>query len=108
MLNNLQKANEKLLIHCVAMAIRNKTSFVEFKILTEWLGCYAYVIPMYRTLDFSILSYLVDGVAQANGEARSSKVFQAWLLADIVETVLTERQQHLLYKILTSKGDTAK
>lgn len=99
--------NEKLLIQMVALAVRTQMDFVTFKTLTEWLEVYHMLRPMERSLSFDMLHYLVDGAATMDSEgARASKVFKAWLMADIIETVLTEKQQDRCVNILKRKDRT--
>jgi hypothetical protein len=100
---------EQLLIHSVAAFIlsynnSSRMPFDDFKNFTEWLGCYDSIYPMYRDIDFDLLAYLVKGCAQLkNNKTKATKVFQAWVLSDLIETVLNIRQQRILLQILMEK-----
>jgi hypothetical protein len=94
---------QTLLCACVAAAIKGDIPFEEFKNITEWLGVYAYVYPADRSVSFDMMAFLTKGIAKTEEPMRARKVFKAWLLADLMETCLTEKQQSIVLGFL--KGE---
>lgn len=84
---------DDLLATCAAACIKCELNLDDFRIWTEWLGVYRYIVPDDRVLSFDMCAFLTKGAANTEGNKRARIVFKAWLLADIMETCLTEEQQ---------------
>lgn len=93
---------EELLISCTVMAIRTQLDFISLKDLTEFLGCYNYILPSKRTLAFSFIEYLTANCFTM--EPKAKDLFNAWLLADMIQCLLTEEQQDEVVLRLTGKN----
>lgn len=87
------------LIACLAVpAIKAHMSFNDFRTLTEYFGVYNFIPLHDRTVSFDMLAYLTKGAA--GGQRSAREIFKAWLIADLVETCLTEAQQDIVMKYL--------
>lgn len=93
--------NEELLIASVVAAVRGKIPIATYKQFAEFLGCYQYIKPNDRDISFEMLAYLCEGIQSMTDKGmRASSVFQAWLVGDLVESCLTEKQQDKCVRLI--------
>ncbi len=103
------KASSKsaLLPQIAAASIKASLDYQAFRLITEWLGCYNYILPDDRDLDFDLLSYLLSGVAALTKRDKSraaSRVFTAYLIADYIESCIKIKDQREVVRLLTGEA----
>lgn len=86
---------DTLLISCLQVTIKHNIGFQDFKLFTEWLGCYNDLRPIDRELVPELVTYLM------RNRSVGIEVFKSYLLCDIITTVATKQiQERLLCKLL--------
>lgn len=96
-----ESTDSKLRLAWVRKAIEHNMSFQDYRLVTEWLGCFQYVLPDDRNLLGGVVSELAERLIRnlrKNGWVKSkSIVFGMYLQADLIETTLTiEEQKELM------------
>lgn len=89
--------SSKLRVALAWVAIRDTLPFTDYKLLAEWLDCYEYILPAARQLSPFIAGRLTDNLKVLGIKRTSRDLFTAWLLADLIESTLTLKEQGRLH-----------
>ena len=67
----------------LAVAIKYSLSYWDYQLLSEYLGCYTYILPAKRTLV----------ILPAITITCSSDVFKQWSLCNLIESAISKQDQ---------------